>query len=255
MCAVVPDRSVELSPDGHRGEHVELVFEARGEHRHLLADGGRGRGLTMRARDHRGSRMFASESAHRRRECLHRRRQHLLARVAEHHRVGEVVDVFRRACEVDECARSGELGRRSDSLADKILDRLDVVIGFPLDRLDPQRVFESEAVRDVVEALRRFPGQGCEGIELRARRERLQPGDLDPDPISDERVLARDAAKRGGPGAVSPVDRRNRGQRGELHRPAGVIPDGRAVRRTPPAAPAWIPAGAWTSIPNRASRR
>ena len=108
---VVPDRAVELAHDGHGRDRVELALEARGEDRHLLAGGGGRRRLAVRVRQHGGARVRVREATHRCEQLAHRRQQHLRARVGEHHRVGEVVDVLRGACEVDELACRGELDR------------------------------------------------------------------------------------------------------------------------------------------------
>ena len=220
----------------------------------LAGGGGRGR-LSVRAREHRSSGVGVCEPAHRLDELPHRRQQHLRARVREHHRVCEVVDVLRGAREVDQLARAGKLGRCRDPLPDEVLDRLDVVVGLALDGLHPPRIVEREAAHEVVEEALRLLAQRCEGVEPRARRERLQPAHLHRHPVSDEAVLARDLPQRSGLRAVSPVHGRDRGQRGQLHRRPGVIRAWGASRRTRPAAREWLPADAGISTPSRASRR
>ena len=129
----------------------------------------------MRAREHGGARMCVGEPAHRPGDRPHRREQHSRARVGEHHRVREVVDVLRGAREVDQLARAGKLGRCRDPLPDEVLDRLDVVVGLALDRLDPFGVREREAVHDAVEKALRFLAERRDGVELHTARERQQP--------------------------------------------------------------------------------
>ena len=196
---VVPHRAVELAQDGRGRERVELAFETDGEDRHLLADGG-GRGrLAVRAREHRHRGVLACEPGHRIAQRAHRRQQDPGAGIGEHQRVREVVDVLRRAREVDELAGGGELGQACHPLPNEVLDRLHVVVRLALDGLHPLRIVEREGVRDLLQNLFRRRGERCQRVELRPRRERPEPPHLDRDPISNQAELARDGAQRGGP--------------------------------------------------------
>ena len=60
----------------------------------------------------------------------------------EHQGVRNVVDVFRRACEMDEFGGTAQRGTVAP--LDPVLDRLDVMIGLRLDRLDFDAIFEAE---------------------------------------------------------------------------------------------------------------
>ena len=64
------------------------------------------------------------------------RQQHLVARVAQHQRIAQVVDVLRRAGEVHELAARAPRRHRIETRLDEILDRLHVVIGLALDAFD-----------------------------------------------------------------------------------------------------------------------
>ena len=150
---------------------------------HFLADGG-GRGrLAMRARQHRDCGVLASEPARRLGQIPHRGQKHLRARVGEHHRVGEVVDILRRAREVDAFTCAGQLGRIRNPFPDEVLDGLDVMIRLALDDFHPPRIVEREAAHDAVEEALRLLAQRVRGRRTpgaspvpAASAPRLRPG-------------------------------------------------------------------------------
>ena len=139
---VVADRAIDLA--GHRRPRAAapLALQTRDDVGQFLADGGRarrsGRGC---ARASAGRRVRAPSSRSFSISCVELRQQHLLARLGQHQRVGQVVDVLAR-CRRNARTRApaAELGIVAQSLLDEVLDRLDVVIGGALDLLDPRRV-------------------------------------------------------------------------------------------------------------------
>ncbi len=79
-------------------------------------------------------------------EFVQYRQQHAVARVAQHQRVGEIVDVLAGAGEMHELVGLGQFGMIADLLLDEILDRLDVVVRGRLDRLDALRILQRKDI-------------------------------------------------------------------------------------------------------------
>ncbi len=151
MGVVIADRAVDLAEQGDLGDARPLRPQAMDDVGHLLAERGRRRGLAVGARQHRLIGMAMGEVADGGDGLVHQGQQHLIAPGLDHEAVGEVVDVFRGAGEVDELPDLGEFGVARDPLLQEVLDRLDVVVGGALDLLDALGVREAEVVCDRIE--------------------------------------------------------------------------------------------------------
>mmetsp|Transcript_21877 Transcript_21877/g.72489 ORF Transcript_21877/g.72489 Transcript_21877/m.72489 type:complete len:335 (-) Transcript_21877:125-1129(-) len=174
-------------------ERGDLWPEPRDDVGHLLADGGRGGGLSVRVREHRhvGERVRHLDQLVD--YLAHRGQQHLRARVAQHQRVRQVVDVLGSARKVDELSGLRQLRRQrlgsGNLLLEVVLDSLDVVVGRPLDGLDPLRLGHVKVVRD------RLQQRDARGIKRRQLRkdallgEAEEPGDLDLHAVLDQPEL------------------------------------------------------------------
>ena len=140
-----------------------------------------------------------------------------LSRVPKHQCVGEVIDVFGGAGEVDELAHRLELGVALDPLLQEVLDRLDVVIGGALDFLDAPcgRLVKirDDGIEPAIRVLREARDLG----DARMPGQTLEPAHLDGDAVADQPELAEDRPELGGLSAVAPVQRRDRGELRELH--------------------------------------
>ena len=88
------------------------------------------------------------------------RRHDLRARIAQHQAVGQIIDVFRSAGEMDEGQRTGERGFVTDFLTQEIFDRLHIVIGGAFDGFDAACGFEVELRDDGIELGQRARAQG-----------------------------------------------------------------------------------------------
>jgi len=77
-----------------------------------------------------------------------------------------------------------------EPLLEKVLDRLDVVVRFGLERFDPPRVIEREILHDVPERRPGRGGQGRQTVEAGAG-ERHEPLDLDLEAKPDEAILTQ----------------------------------------------------------------
>jgi hypothetical protein len=108
---------------------------------------------------------------------------------------------------VNELGGARDLWRFGESLLEPVLDRLDVVVGRALDRLDALGIGRSK--------LGGRRGKLLAGSRRKRRhfadsglvRERRQPGKLDPDSIADESVFAEVLGESGHLLAVSSVQR------------------------------------------------
>src|ERR1700730_10169075 len=139
----VTDRAVELTEELLAAKRPALALQARREHRQLLADSGRRRRLAMRARDHRDTAPPPRHPAQGGNDRIQRRSKLTLAELLKDERVGEVVDVLRGAGEMDHPGRD-LYTCRLDALAEKIFERLDVVIGRAVQLLDAACIGEHE---------------------------------------------------------------------------------------------------------------
>ena len=105
----IADGAVHLAQDGDALDTGALCVQARGDIGEFLADRGGGRGLAVGARQHRrrgvprapASRAVLADG-------VEHGQQQRRARALQHERIGEVVDVFRRAGKM----QPFEFGRR-----------------------------------------------------------------------------------------------------------------------------------------------
>jgi len=125
----------------------------------------------------------------------HLRHQGVSASRPQHQCVGKVVDVLGGACEVQEILERTGLRAVTELLADVVLDRLHVVVGLRLDRLDALGVVEGEVVDEVVEDVLHHRGQRLEFRQRRRVGEALQPANLDQHAEPDQAVLAQNVAE------------------------------------------------------------
>ena len=109
MRVVVADRAIDLAEQLDVGDLPALALEARDDIGDFLAQRGRRGGLAMRARKHRLAGLGMRQVGEAIDQTVQRRQQHPVTRVAQHQRIGEVVDVFRGAGEVDELLRRGRV--------------------------------------------------------------------------------------------------------------------------------------------------
>ena len=93
----IADGPVHLAEDGNAPDSEALDLEARGNVGELLSDRRRRRGLPMRARQHSDFRIAVREPVQRAPQIFQHRQQQGLARVLQHQRVSEIIDILRSA--------------------------------------------------------------------------------------------------------------------------------------------------------------
>jgi hypothetical protein len=214
MRVVVADRAVQLALDRDFRKRGDLPAEPRIGVRELLAERGRRRGLAVRARQHRRSGVRMRELAQVAGERLERRQQHRLARFRKRDAVREVVDVFRRAREVNELRHPRDFGNTADALLEPVLDGLDIMVRRALDCLDARCILLGKRCADLDERRSRSVGKCGNLADRRLVRKRPQPGDFDADALADQRKFAETTPQRVDLGRVPAVERRQRGQAG-----------------------------------------
>ncbi len=172
----------------------------------------------MGARQHRKIRMVVGQLSQRCRQRTHARQQDALACVPEHERIGEIVDVFGRAGEMQKRLEPDRLARDALELrAQEVFDGFDVVIRFALDRLGLLRILDAEVIDELVEHVVDGAIERRKFLDAAFVGEELQPADLDERSVADQRGFREVLAQRCRFGSVAAVQRRKGGERGSLH--------------------------------------
>jgi len=166
----------------------------------------------------------------RRDDAVESRQQRLAPRRVEHQRVAGVVDVLAGAREVEKADRARETGLGCEALAEPVLDRLDVVVGAPLDRLDRVGVGGRERIDEVVQE-RAFGGARRRQLRDPGVGQSEKPLDLDAHSAAHQAVLRQPRSQRVDLGGIAPVEGRQRGDGRGLHL-AVVAPVQRTVAPT-----------------------
>jgi hypothetical protein len=177
------------------------------EVRHLLAERGGARRLPVGAREHCEICVLVGQGAHAGDNLVELGQHYRFARIAQHQRIRKVVDILRRAGEMDELERPLDLPVARQPGLEPVLDRLDVVVGLGLDVLDVPGVAFRKA-RD--ELVHRSDGLCAEWPQLFNRGlggQRLQPFELDLQAVADQRRFAEMVAQRVDALRVTPVQR------------------------------------------------
>jgi hypothetical protein len=193
---VIADRAVDLAGNLHPGELFALTLQARHHVGDFLAQRAGRRGLAMRARQQRQRCVGVCQLAQLGSHGVELWQQHLVARIAQHQRVGQIVDVLAGAGEVHEFLGLGQTGVGADLFLDEILDRFHVVVGGRLDRLDPLAIGHAEVLRDGFQRLDLARAECRQLGDFRIGGQRQQPFDLDLHTAVHQAVLAEDRAQR-----------------------------------------------------------
>ncbi len=148
----------------------------------------------MGARQHGQFGVVVRQLGHGADDLVELRQQYLAACFAQHQRVGEVVDVFGGAGEVDEFADGFQLGIAGDLFLEEVFHRFDVVIGGALDVLDALCVFLAEVGSDCVEHIAGVFAECRYFRNTDVCGQRLQPADFHQYTMTDQPVFTEDRA-------------------------------------------------------------
>ena len=140
------------------------------------------------------------------------RQQDRAPRFGQHQRVAEIVDVLAGAGEVHEFQRRAEFGVVLELFLDQVFDRLDVVVGRGLDRLDPRRVLDRKTLGQRAQPRGGGGGERLQFDDARIAGQRQQPFDFHLHPRPDQAVFGEDRAQRVDLAGVAAIER---GQGGE----------------------------------------
>jgi hypothetical protein len=170
----------------------------------------------MGAAEHRHVGQPVRQRGHPLGDGIERGQQHVGARRLQHQRMARVVDVLAGAREVHEFGRPREFGIALQAPLEPVLDRLDVVVGGPLDVLDRLGVRSGEARDPRAQACTRGRrqreelGESCVG-------QRDEPLDLDLHAPLHQPEFGQQGAQRRQFGGVASVQRRQVGERRVRH--------------------------------------
>src|SRR3989338_8723402 len=228
MRTPIPGRPAAFHENGATRELFKLASYPRLEHTHLLAEGRRTRALSVRAREHRCSRLFFRHFFEMCAHVFERGYYHFLERTAEEKGVGDVVGVFR--CEREMHPFGHVDKRRFGKFAfEKILNGFYVVIRrrypfvpFFLYLLDDACVLESD-LGELAQYLFLIRSEGAD-TDVRCFRKRDEVFAFDERARADERELAEIFRERRGRVAVSTVYGNYRGERFKWHIVSGCVP-------------------------------
>ncbi len=128
----------------------------------------------------------------------------------QHQGLRGVVDVFAGAGKVNELKRLGKsrvtVVQAEHGLLEKVLDRLDIMVGVCLNRLDAVRLLDAKVLGDRIQCF--------EIVALKARQLRklevtqgLQPGNFNPHPVGHKTRFRKNRCKIGKSRGVASIKR------------------------------------------------
>jgi hypothetical protein len=208
MCVEITDRAVHFAENGDPSQPQALRLKPRRDIGHFLADGRRRRGLAMGTGQHGGAGVVCRKFIQHAAETLEHRQQQRCACVLEHERIGEVVDIFRCAPEVQPFKLCRRRAARMQFAAQPILDRLDVMVGTGFDLFDRRDVGR---IRIFTERPQQFACRGRQRgqcVHGGTRRQRQKPGAFDANAFAHQSGLAEYPAHIGELAGIAAVERR-----------------------------------------------
>ena len=218
VCVVVAHGAVHL---GQQLDLGDAIARGRQAHHHvgqLLAHrGGAGR-LAVGAAQHGHGSISVRQLAQLGNDGIQLRQQHRVAPRLQLQGVAGVVDVLAGAGEVHELGGGLQLGPALELVLDPVFDRLHVVVGGLLDGLDGGAIGFGEVAQQFGEVSARFARQRLEFVET-GIRQGDEPGQLHLHTALHVAQLAHDGTEGRQLGGVAAVERRNGGERGQVHAP------------------------------------
>ena len=197
-------RTIDLAEELGRLHMLDLALQAIGEHAHLLAQGGRGCGLTVGAREHGNLAALLGQVQQNLNQLLGCGDPHVLHGILDAQGVGEVVDVFGGAAEVNQRHQVVQ-AQALQTATDVVLDGLHVVYGHGLNLGQLGHGFGVEIGHDGAQALLLLLAQRGQARQHLVLAQVDEPLDLDVDAVAVQGGLGEVVRQGCGDGCVASV--------------------------------------------------
>ena len=198
-------RTINLAEELGRLHVLDLALQAVGEHAHLLAQGGGGRRLAVSAAQHRHITAVLSQLQQNINQVLSGRNPHVLNGVLDTQRVGEVVNVFRSATEVNQRHQVTQ-AQALQAATNVVLDRLHIVNGDSLNLSQLRHRISVEIGHDGAQALLLLLAQRGQTRQHLVLAQVNEPLNLNVDAVAVQRRLRKVVGQGGGHGCVASVE-------------------------------------------------
>ena len=215
MGVVVAYRAVHLAQQRHGFDAPQLAPEARGAVGDFFTQGARAGRLPVGAREHGPLGERARPGFQVVKEFVQGGQQGAAQAIAEHQRMGEIVDVLGSAGEMYELCDGRQFALAAKALLDEILHGFDIVPGGFFDALDRRGVVDGKTLGDGCEFVERGGGQRGDLGDAAVAGQGEQPAHLDQHTAPDQAVLAEHLREMAGFVRVATVQGGNGGQRAE----------------------------------------
>ena len=204
VSSVSAGRTVNLAQELGRLHVLDLALQAVGEHAHLLAQGGGGCRLAVSAAQHRHVAAVLSQIQQNLNQLLSGGDPHVLNGVLDTQRVGEVVNVFGGAAEVNQRHQVTQ-AQALQAATDVVLDRLHVVNGDCLNLSQLRHRISVEIGHDGAQALLLLLAQRGQTRQHLVLAQVNEPLNLNVDAVAVQRRLREVVGQGCGHGSVASV--------------------------------------------------
>ena len=147
---IVTHRAIDFAQNFYLVQLTILTLHTVSDVSHLFTHCGRRGRLTVSTGQQRYIAILNRQVFHRVDKLAPVRQNHLIARGFQHQRVGEVVNVFGGAGEVDEFGYRMQFSDIGHFFLEEILYRFHIVVGGTFDGFDALRIFNAEVGNDFI---------------------------------------------------------------------------------------------------------
>ena len=213
MGIVIAHRAIDFAQKFLSGKLLRLTFQTIQHIGDLLAQSRRRGRLPVRTAHHRHRRQLMRQRAQLIRHLGQLRQQNLIARLAQHQSVRQIIDVLAGAGKMDELRHRRHRRHTGKPLLQPILDSLHIMIGRRLDGLHRRRVVQRKTGNHIIDFGQHRLVKRRHLHDFRLGGQRLQPRQLHPDPGPHQAVFGKNGAQGLDGFRITPVQRRQSGNR------------------------------------------